>query len=351
MLLSLIGPEPPAPGGFNSFDAGPGGFRAAYLVLEALDYPVTRSRVPAGGAVRWVFRPDAKTKPDALDAWVRDGGRVLLADPEGEFAARLGLRVRRAVGDDGANLVSVSGVEGVSKLSLGDAHVEPLDATGRRWGMAGGSPLVTIHSHGRGDVWLLHRPGVFTNAALRRAGNAVLLCRLADAMLDGRRGEVAFDEFVHGLRDRPGVAELLLRPPTLYVTLAGLAFTAVLVWHHAPRFGQTALDRPPRRRSKEEFLDAMADLLDRKGDYRDAFDTVRRRVVHEIETELGLPAGVPLPALLDEAGRRRPGSADTLRHALREGALPARASRQAFVSALNDLETAYDDFSQRRTPR
>jgi hypothetical protein len=134
------------------------------------------------------------------------------------------------------------------------------------------------------------------------------------------------------------------------VTLA-VALTAFLVWHHGPRFGPARPDRPARRRSKEEFLDAMGELLDRKGDYGDAFDTVRQRVLREIETELGLPAGTPLRELLDEAERRRPGRGARLGRALWDG-MPVRPqSRPAFISALNDLEAAYDEFSQSRPTR
>jgi hypothetical protein len=137
----------------------------------------------------------------------------------------------------------------------------------------------------------------------------------------------------------------------LYLTLASVLFTLVLIWHHAPRFGPPLPDRPVRRRSKEEYLDAIAELLHRKGDYRDAFDTVRQSALRRIETELGLGGGTSLTELLDEAERRRPGRGSALRHALRPNAVPPGASRHTFITALNELEKASDDFSQRRTPR
>jgi hypothetical protein len=346
-LSMLLGGPEQAPGGTNSYDAGPGGFRAAYLLLKELDYPVARSRQGAGGAARWVLHPKLGGKPGVLDDWARAGGRVLLADPSGDFALQLGLTVRRVPGEPGGRLLEgVTGVADVGTLAPGEALVEP-DARGREWGRAGGRPLVSVHALGRGEVWLLHRPDLFSNSNLRKADNAVLLCRLADALREGRRGDLAFDEFVHGMRDRPGVAELLLRPPTLYPTLAALVFTGVLLWHHAPRFGARSRERPQRRRSKEEFLDAMAELLDRKADFRDAFDTVRRRVVREVEADLGLAAGTAAEELLDEVERRRPGGAAALRRALRPEAVPRGAGRNVFVSALNDLEAAYDEFSQR----
>ena len=109
--------------------------------------------------------------------------------------------------------------------------------TGRPWGTIEGKPLVTAYPRGRGELWLLHRPDVLRNHNLRQADNAILACRLAEVLLAERPGTLAFDEFVHGLRDRPGVTELLLRPPMTAVTLQSLALTALLLWHYVPRFG------------------------------------------------------------------------------------------------------------------
>src|SRR5687768_14431164 len=61
ILLTLVamifggGPEKVDFG--TSYDASDRGFRAAYLLLEELQYPVERSRRPSGGEVRWVLSP------------------------------------------------------------------------------------------------------------------------------------------------------------------------------------------------------------------------------------------------------------------------------------------------------
>jgi hypothetical protein len=67
-------------------------------------------------------------------------------------------------------------------------------------------------------------------------------------------------------------------------------------------------------------------------------------VLLELEANLGLTPGTPLEKVLEEAERRRPGCGAAVRHALEPETLN-------FVSSLNELETACDDFSQRRTPR
>src|SRR5438105_2541925 len=82
VLLALVFGEAPQPGGRGtSHDASKGGFRAAYLLLEGLKYPVERSRRPTGAAVRWVLLPREAPARDVapLVSWVRQGGLLLLA--------------------------------------------------------------------------------------------------------------------------------------------------------------------------------------------------------------------------------------------------------------------------------
>ena len=87
------GPEKVAHG--TSYDASGRGFRATYLLLEELGYPVERSRRSTGGEVRWVLFPSKVSQRDVdeLDAWVKRGGVVLLALGDSELASQLGMRV------------------------------------------------------------------------------------------------------------------------------------------------------------------------------------------------------------------------------------------------------------------
>lgn len=351
----------------TSYDASAGGFRAAYLVLERLGYPVARSRrPPAGTDVRWVLFPDklGSKETDALDDWVRRGGVLLLADDRPDVAAKLGVTVtvRGAAprGEPTPGMTplpprSVPQGETYTASAPDVTHVlaGPAEVSGPAgvdsWGTVGGRPLVTVHSRGRGEVWLLRRPDVFTNANLKGEDNAVLLARLADAMLADRPGgRLAFDEHCHGLRDRPDVAELLFRPPVLGVTLQALALAALVLWHAGVRFGPPRPDPPPHRRSKEEFLNALAGLLARAGDRADAFRTVRDDLRRRLEADLGLPAGTPPADLAREAARRRGTDADRLTRLLAADAPPAGRGAAAFLAALHELEAAAHDAARPR---
>ena len=144
------------------------------------------------------------------------------------------------------------------------------------------------------------------------------------------------------------MTELLFRPPALWVTLQGLLLLGLLLWHYAPRFGPLRPPPPPARRSKEEFLAAMAALLERKGDYADAWATARDDLLRELGAELGLPPGVPAEQVLHEAARRRPVHPDPVARRLQAG---APAGPAAFVQALHELETFREEFFHGRHHR
>jgi hypothetical protein len=328
----------------TSYDASPHGFRAAYLLLDELGYPVARSRRPTGEAVRWVLFPVSTKEAGALGEWVRQGGVLVLGVENGDFLQAMGLQL--TVGKPAeAGEEPAGSVEGVTRLAGGPVRVKLAGSPGRVWAEAGGQPMVTIHERGRGWLWLLNRPQFLTNELIGQADNAILLCRLAEATLQDRPGKLAFDEFFHGMRERAGVAELLLQPPTLWVTLQSLLLLGLVLWHYTPRFGPLYPPVPLRRRSKEEFLEAMASLLARKGDTADALRTIRDGLVRELEQEMGLPPGTPVERTIDEAIRRRSLRPEPLRALLRAD------RRIGFLKALNDLETARNEFFHGRPQR
>src|SRR5262249_42823558 len=98
LLLSMFAGTPPAASqGGSTYGAAPEGIRAAFLLLEGLGFDVKVSRRVAQGQARWVLFPRLeRDNMSVLDAWVRDGGRLLLADEDVKAAAALGVPVDRA---------------------------------------------------------------------------------------------------------------------------------------------------------------------------------------------------------------------------------------------------------------
>jgi hypothetical protein len=354
LLLLLItltgGPKEEKRSSGTSYDAAPGGFRAAYLLLEELRYPVTRSKRPTGDTVRWVLFPTSTKDAPVLDEWVRQGGSLVLAVRDDAFAKEMGFPVQISEDAKGDEQEPTADPE-IENVMAGVKRVESSESGGSVQLEAGGKPFVTVYPRGRGKIWLLHRPDFLTNRYLGQADNAVLLCRLAEESLAQRSGKAAFDEYFHGMRERPGILELLLEPPALWVTLQSCLFLGILLWHYMPRFGTLHPPATFRRRSKEEFLDAMASILERKGDVGDAFRATRDGLVREIEQELGLPVNCPPAELIRHASRGRSFPADRLAQLLQPDAVPRRTGKLTFLQATNDLETIRKEFFHGRHDR
>src|SRR5205823_2143068 len=122
--------------------------------------------------------------------------RLLLAPDDAAFARDLGIDLSVRSGGGGPLKVVLGGKDFL--LSPGRTRVERAGGAGRAWASAGGEPFVTVYPHGRGEVWLVHRPDFLTNEQVGEADNAVLLCRLAEAMLEEDSDRIDFDEFFHG---------------------------------------------------------------------------------------------------------------------------------------------------------
>jgi hypothetical protein len=371
VLLPLIGmvfgggPESVARG--TSYDASDSGFRGVYLILEELGYPVERSRRPVGGDVRWILFPSKTSAKDAaaINDWIQRGGHALLALENTEFADQIGLAVK-ILGDSSAlNTKDSARFRETTSKKQNDSHkasapdvnvvyagqvVVKGPPGGQTWGTIENQPLVTIYQRGRGELWLLNRPDVLTNSNMREGDNAILACRLAEAMLEELpNSRLAFDEYCHGLHDRPNVFELLFRPPVLAATLEVLLFMAFALWHFGARFGSLHRVSTSARRSKEEFLNAMADLLTRKGDRAEAFRTVRNDFLRRLEDELSLAAGTPIEETVREAVRRRGVKSKPLMRLLTASTPPKGAGVEAFLDALHQLEIAANECFQSRS--
>jgi Domain of unknown function (DUF4350) len=351
-LLALVfGQEPPPLQPGTSYDASDRGFRAAYLLLEELDYPVTRSRRASAGRLRWLLFPqNAPREMAQINAWVRGGGRMLLVTDREEFAGGLGMSLLVTSTQTASATVTAGGEQ--LRLAGGPTRVEwPGGHRERVWGTVGGEPLVSVYRHGQGEIWLAHWPGFFNNKQIREADNAVLICRLAEAMLDDSPDRIAFDEFYHGLRERPGVLELLFSRPVLWVTLQGLLLLGVVLWRFIPRFGPVRPEQPALRRSKEEFLDALAFLLQRRGDHADAYRSARDTLLRELERDLGLPPDANPALVIEEAARYRGLSTERLSRLLGADSPPGGAGPQNFVNAMRELEAIHNEFFTRERRR
>jgi len=259
-----------ASGTSSSFDASPGGTEAMADLLARFGHPVGRlqeafsaSAIPlsttlvVADPVKW-----DTAQSDALAAFVRAGGRVVLAG--GPFNSSA---LRTVLGTAHVPVLSPVGVS--SAHAVGDApevrgvSVVDADPSDGAWDEVGSTTailrsgeasLALVANAGAGRVVLLASASPLRNQFLGQADNAAFVLDLAG----GPGRAVAFDEYVHGF----GVGGLGALPVhwKWALVVAGLA-VAVWMWSAARRFG------PPQRAervlppARVEYVEGLATVL------------------------------------------------------------------------------------------
>lgn len=258
-----------APG--SSLNAGPDGLRAAALMLAELGRagePLTRSyaalRAEGAPAVLIVAgrprRPVAAWERDALAAWIRRGGRLLLAGAPSPLPRELGIEIepaRACLPDDECVAWQP---EGPGRLVLAGS------GGGLRWDAARlsgpartlyreqGRPVVASLPLGAGQVVALASAEPLTNAALAHGGHAALLAELTAG------GPVGFDEYHLGHGAEPGVLGYLAQRGLL-APLPQLVLLALLwLWRAQIALATRRPEEPHAASSPTPLVDGLARL-------------------------------------------------------------------------------------------
>jgi len=275
----------------------------------------------------------------ADEAWVRDGGRLVLAVAGGSGAA---LKVEAGhAGTAGLPRKSFPIWPGVRRLlpdpprTLGGPALAGMHAL---W-LEGDAPIVARLVLGAGDLVLLACPEVLHNRLLGRGDHLALLEALAGTGgaggaggADGARGlgesggrgrPVFFDERGHGAAESAGMLEILaswgLGPLLLLlVAAAGAAW-----WRAAVRVGPPDRDDRDVRSDAVELVDSLADLYDRALGRGDALRLYYESFVRTVAADTGLQGA----ALAARTAELAPGLSLAELPPSREPLVPAAATR------------------------
>lgn len=270
--------------------------------VEVITYTARFSSLDPGGVVL-IVDPHldvdyADGEIEALDAFVRGGGRVVIAgipNPDligSLLPADIGFGYRGPA--EAEILAPIGGVGGVVETDgiRNVATEEPFVP------IAGDPPVAVVFERGAGTVVFVSDGSVFWNQRLS-ANGAWALALIGE-------GPARFDEVRHGFEATP-VAEsptgLLAALPgsvrTVLFLLAPVVLLALIVYGR--RFGPPeATSRrlgPPRR----ELVDAMAGLLLRTDDPVGASEPVSRRIRAVATRRAGLAEDVPDEVLASAA--------------------------------------------------
>jgi hypothetical protein len=390
ILSALLGSPDDAPRSQDSYAVTASGHRLFHDLLADLDLDVQRwRRMPASlngnGHTLLLLEPRADAASGQsrftrdLLAWTARGNTVVIAPRHEEI---LLTQVKRLVFETAVpsleaglceELATELGWTFASVASAGrsEEHAPPprsidlLSPAGARTSLAvcsrssrtlenlpsaatilaeiGGQPFAARVPHGEGAVVFLASAEPFRNECAARADTPVFLVRLITSLTGG--STLLLDEFFHGHTAADGLLDLALSAHLRLLVLQILLVAGLWIWSRAPRFGPLREPSLPPRRSKEEHVHAMAQLLDR-GSSADAAAT---RLLAALETDLRvrlrLRENASGAALAERLEGRWPELAASLRQL--QGALPLRGGSRlrrqdplvTFARGCQDLRT------------
>lgn len=248
---------------------------------------------------------------EALDAWLKEGGRLLLFSGDSRLPESLAedSRMRLPIAQFPVNRfvnaqpsLPASWLEGVQQVRLADQRVN-LSPRKERW-----VPL--LHTGGTVEAALWYYDGgiVFectdwqwlSNEQLREADNGAFIVAVVRQLLP-KGGVIYFDDAGQGDLERApreargfwGVAPMGVRIAFAHLML----ITLVALYSLGKRFGLPR-PAPPRAPALGEYVDALADIYARAQAVHPAFETVLDAIRRRLCRRLGLPAGATLLQLI-----------------------------------------------------
>lgn len=144
---------------------------------------------------------------------------------------------------------------------------------------------------GKGQLILITTPYLGANAYQKEPGNFKLLSQLVD-----QKNQIYIDEYLHGYRDAEAIAKTgvsnwiayLGRTPVLVVLLQMGVILLVFLWGYNQRFGAIVPLVTPAMNNSEEYIKAIAAVLERANCPDFLVSTIGRAEQIKLQRSLGL---------------------------------------------------------------
>lgn len=336
-LLALLGPGEGAEHTATSYGTGPQGQRALHELLVERDLSPGRSldppsRLEPGDTVWWI-EPDGlcgeEDSDRGLRAWMERGGTavVFLPPPPAEERAASD----EEAGGAGPPAPACDALAGLAlpprtpgagpelegprlprRRALPLASPHAFAGPGEGWQAAlraGARPFALERSVGEGRLVAVADARFLHNAHLGEADAAPLAVDLVRAY-----GRPRIDERAHGFVPETHPVRYVARSPAAPLFLGLIALGGLAAWRGSawprPQAWQEPEDPERTAPSLERFVASLADLYARSGDHARVAERYRELCAARIRRRLGLPAGLPVRALverLERDGRAPPG--------------------------------------------
>lgn len=217
-----------------------------------------------------------RTQAAELESWVRDGGRLVVADPGSLLTPSAG----GGVFDVLAGACDVAGLESVEEIDVGVArrYLVTDDATGCF------RDFLVARPSGAGEIVSLGGPDPFTNELLDEADNPVL----AAGLLTGEDQRIAFLRPALAGGGERGLVDLVGTPVRAALAQLLVAFLVVVLWR-SRRLGAPVEEPQPVRIDGSELTRAVGRLLESNRRPDRAAAILRDHARRDLSGLLGIP--------------------------------------------------------------
>jgi len=370
----------------STFSSMPHGTMACYELFRRLGVPARRLSKPldpenlANAGVLFILDPLKNVEGDDfehLGRWVRGGGVLVCTKTKSlQFFHQIEppshdlWRLRHVVVSEGdptypapgenplATDVSAVVFDTRTQIKPAEASkiVEVLPPIERLFTDTAGC-RVARRSVGKGSVILLADASFLSNRSIGREDNAVLAMNLlATAQAQAKRNGVVFDEYHLGFGSHPGawgtMLGILTRTGPGWAVLSLTAAGLLAVISKGRQFGSRITPERRRRRSKLEFVHAVAATCRTAGAHRLAFGMIFRWFRRRVAARLGLPPSAADEMIAVRLARYTGRSGDhytdvfaRCREALAAPAISARTA-SALLTELAEIESEAFDGNQ-----
>ncbi len=297
----------------SSYSTASGGAEAAYLLLAAAGYHVSRWEKPlhqlpqqpslAQRITLILAEPlEAPTREERerLRLFLSSGGRVIAT---GMFAGTF-------LPESGSVPDFVGGMAKATALAPSEitrAAPEIVLAPQARWesfspayALYGDEErtLVVKYPYGRGEVlwWASATP--LTNAGLKEKGNLEFLL----ACMGAKTGEIVWDEYVHGYRET--LTSSIAHSPAKWLALQLLLLSLAVVATFSRRSGPICPPVADVRLSPIEFVETLGGLYQHAGSASVAVDICYQRFRYWLTRRLGVASNISIDDLRSAARDR-----------------------------------------------
>jgi hypothetical protein len=231
-----------------------------------------------------------REQAEALLAWARDGGTLVVADPGSLLSPPIG----GGVIDTVTGSCPFPSLEPVERLAVGVSRTyQPPPTATACFRSRLGQPFVVVADEGAGTVVSVGGPDLFTNDLLDEADNAVFVA----ALLAGEGRRVAFVRpAIAGTGERD-LVDLVDTPVRAALAQLLVAFVVVALWR-SRRLGRPVEEPQPVRIEGSELTRAVGRLLERNRRPERAAAILRDRARRELSAPLGIPLDAPVDVVV-----------------------------------------------------